>query len=161
MGKISKEQMEKFEERVILSLAEDGDQTISQISEKLGATRQRIWRYINNIEDNGKLLGRSIVFDENAIGREIYFINFQIPATKDMDSVVSFIEKKCKDIDIIIRDFYITSYKQQIHLKVLAKSTTDIMRLKNEIIMLPGNVQRLNIETDNVYQKVFDCGRRI
>jgi DNA-binding Lrp family transcriptional regulator len=52
MPKQSKKQLQDDEQKIIQELLRDSSQNINAIADKLGFSRQKVWRVIKNLEKN-------------------------------------------------------------------------------------------------------------
>ena len=59
--------------KVLDLLIKDSRQSPNQIAEKIGFSRQKVWRIINRLEKNKIIWGYTTVVDENSIGHNYYF----------------------------------------------------------------------------------------
>ncbi|HEC81428.1 MAG TPA: Lrp/AsnC family transcriptional regulator [Thermoplasmatales archaeon] len=63
MPKTSKEQIKRDERKIISLLQSDAGQSIDSIAKKCGFSRQKVWRIIKRLEENGTIWGYTAVTD--------------------------------------------------------------------------------------------------
>ncbi|MCD6468878.1 MAG: Lrp/AsnC family transcriptional regulator [Thermoplasmata archaeon] len=74
MPKTSKEQIKKDEQKIIDLLQSDAGQGIDSIAKKCGFSRQKVWRIIKRLEENGTLWGYTAVVDSKKAECERFII---------------------------------------------------------------------------------------
>lgn len=74
MPKQSKKQIHDDEQKIIKELLKDSRQNINVIANKLGFSRQKVWRVINDLEKNHNIWGYTAVVDEGRQGFKNYIL---------------------------------------------------------------------------------------
>jgi len=62
------------EKKVLYELLKDSSQSVNVIAKKLGFSRQKVWRIIKHLENNGTIWGFTAVVDERKIKQKSYMI---------------------------------------------------------------------------------------
>ena len=73
MSKSSSKQIEDDQRKVIQKLLENGRQSALEIANKVGFSRQKVWKIIKNLEEKNIIWGYTGVIDENHFNENIYF----------------------------------------------------------------------------------------
>lgn len=74
MPKVSEEQIQIDEKKVIAELRENSNKSINEIAEKLGFSRQKVWRIVRRLEKENIIWGYGAVIDEEKLGFEYYIL---------------------------------------------------------------------------------------
>jgi DNA-binding Lrp family transcriptional regulator len=74
MPKQSKKQLQDDEQKILQELLRDSSQNINAIADKLGFSRQKIWRVIKNLEKNHTIWGYTTIIDEGRQGFKNYIL---------------------------------------------------------------------------------------
>jgi DNA-binding Lrp family transcriptional regulator len=74
MPKISEKQIEIDETKVIEQLRENSNKSINEIAEKLGFSRQKVWRIVKRLEKENIIWGYGAVIDEGKLGLNYYIL---------------------------------------------------------------------------------------
>ena len=106
MAKTSKKQIEKDEKKVISLLQDNARATIEDMTEKLGFSRQKVWRIIKRLEENKTIWGYSTVVNDDKLDRKRYIMLIKKsikPLDELADKIVSFtMQKEVKKIGVQI-----------------------------------------------------------
>jgi DNA-binding Lrp family transcriptional regulator len=73
MSKSSSKQLEEDQRKVIQQLLENGRQSALEIANKVGFSRQKVWKIIKNLEKEKIIWGYTSVIDENHYNESTYF----------------------------------------------------------------------------------------
>jgi Lrp/AsnC family leucine-responsive transcriptional regulator len=106
MAKTSRTQIEKDERQIISLLQENARATIEDMTDKLGFSRQKIWRIIKRLEENRTIWGYSAVVNDEKIKKKRYLMLIK-KSMKPMNTLVDKIveltmQKKGKQINVQI-----------------------------------------------------------
>jgi DNA-binding Lrp family transcriptional regulator len=74
MAKSSKKEIERDEKKVLYELMKNSNQSINDISNKLGFSRQKVWRIIKKLEDEKTVWGYTAVVNNEKIGMKLYIL---------------------------------------------------------------------------------------
>jgi DNA-binding Lrp family transcriptional regulator len=91
MAKSSKEDIEKDTKIILSELEKNSNRSVNEIADKLGFSRQKVWRIIKNLEEDKKIWGYTAIIDDNKIGRKKFCILLKkapINVTDDKLSIV-------------------------------------------------------------------------
>ncbi len=72
MPKRAKYLIEEDEKRILFELIKDSSQSVNIIAKKLGFSRQKVWRVINQLKDNKTIWGYTAIIDEEKIEQKSY-----------------------------------------------------------------------------------------
>ena len=73
MVKKSKESIEEDENKILHELLGDSSQNINNIANKLGFSRQKVWRVIKRLEADDVIWGYTTVINEEKLGMKNFF----------------------------------------------------------------------------------------
>ena len=74
MPKVSEKQIQIDEQKVIDQLREDSNKSINEIAERLGFSRQKVWRIVKKLEKENIIWGYGAVIDEEKLGLNYYIL---------------------------------------------------------------------------------------
>jgi Lrp/AsnC family transcriptional regulator len=74
MAKSSKKDIERDEKKVLYELMKDSSQSINDISDKLGFSRQKVWRIIKKLQDDKTVWGYTAIVDNEKIGMKNFIL---------------------------------------------------------------------------------------
>jgi len=74
MAKSSKKTIEKDIQTIIYELQKNSNKSVSDIADKLGFSRQKVWRIIKDLENDNTIWGYTAIIDDNKIGRKRFYI---------------------------------------------------------------------------------------
>ena len=74
MAKSSKEDIEKDTKIILSELEKNSNRSVNQIADKLGFSRQKVWRIIRNLEEDKIIWGYTAIIDDNKAGRKKFCI---------------------------------------------------------------------------------------
>ena len=86
MPKSSTQQIEIDEKKILEELSKNADKSVNDIANKLGFSRQKVWRIIKNLEKNHIIWGYIAVIDNQKINKKRYVMlikRSQKPVPKD------------------------------------------------------------------------------
>ncbi len=91
MAKNSMENIREDKNKLIKELTKDARQSTNELSEKLGFSRQKIWRMIKDIEESGDIWGYSAVVKDYGEANKIYFalIKQNIPYLSNINEIIN------------------------------------------------------------------------
>jgi DNA-binding Lrp family transcriptional regulator len=72
MPKNSYQQIKKDENKVVLELMKNSNESIDKIAKKCGFSRQKVWRVIKKLEKEKTIWGYTAAIDEKKIGMTTY-----------------------------------------------------------------------------------------
>lgn len=73
----TKEQMKADEQRVVIELIRDPTLDIGQIAEKTGMSKQKVWRIVRSLENEGGIMSRPASLNPKKLGKRSYLILFE------------------------------------------------------------------------------------
>ena len=74
MAKSSKKDIERDEKKVLYQLMEDSSQSINDVSDKLGFSRQKVWRIIKKLHDDKTIWGYTAIVDNEKLGMKNFIL---------------------------------------------------------------------------------------
>ena len=74
MPKKPKKKVKEDEQKILQELSRDSTQNPNTIAEKLGFSRQKVWRIIKDLEENHTIWGYTTVIDEEKQGLKNYIL---------------------------------------------------------------------------------------
>ena len=89
MSRVSKEQIEKDEKKVLRELERNANESIDKIAKKCGFSRQKVWRIIKNLEKNHTIWGYSAITDDEK---------------RDLKNFIVLIKKTTQPIDEVLAE---------------------------------------------------------
>ena len=142
MPKTSKEQIKKDERKIISLLQSDAGQSIDSIAKKCGFSRQKVWRIIKRLEENGTIWGYTAVTDntKNEVKRFIVLIKRTAqPVDKDMVKKIieRDIEKMAKkaNLEINLENSYFVNGVYDWVISFTAKNLTEAKKFGEKMNM--------------------------
>jgi len=112
MSKSSEEQIQIDEKKIIGELRANSNKSINEIAEKLGFSRQKVWRIVKKLEKNKIIWGYGAIIDEDKLGLSYYILLLKKninPITKDVIKNITSreVEDQIKKMDCnMIASFY-------------------------------------------------------
>ena len=108
MPKNSVMQIQKDEKKILEELSKNAHSSINEIANKLGFSRQKVWRIIKNLENDKTIWGYTAIIDDNKIGVKRFCILLKKAPVKVTD----------KKLNIVInRDLLKTAMKNKVTLE--------------------------------------------
>ena len=74
MPKSSVTKIEEDEKKILKELRKNANKSITDISESLGFSRQKVWRIIKNLEENNTIWGYTAVLDNEKLNKKSYML---------------------------------------------------------------------------------------
>lgn len=72
MPKRAKYLIKEDEKRILFELLNDSDQSVNIIAKKLGFSRQKVWRVINQLKENNTIWGYTAIINEEKLDQKSY-----------------------------------------------------------------------------------------
>ncbi len=97
MPKRSRKQMREDEEKIVSYLKKDSRASINEMAEKLGFSRQKVWRIIKNLEKNNKIWGYTTIVDDDKFNQKRYIMLIKksmAPSDKWVDKITDLTMQK-------------------------------------------------------------------
>ena len=96
MSKDDNIKLSKDEEKILEELIKDSRQTPYEIAQKLGFSRQKVWRTINRLEKNKTIWGYTTVVNQIRRGYNYYFAlcKAKAPIFDTIDQLINTIKEK-------------------------------------------------------------------
>jgi DNA-binding Lrp family transcriptional regulator len=108
MPKNSITQIQQDEKKILEELSKNANNSITEIANKLGFSRQKVWKTIKNLEKDKTIWGYTAIIDDNKIGRKRFFILLKKAPVKVSD----------EDLDVVInRDLLELASKNGLNLE--------------------------------------------
>jgi len=109
MVKKSKESIEKDENKILQELLRDSSQSINDIANKLGFSRQKVWSNIKRLKADGVIWGYTAAINEEKLGTINYFALIKRsthPLSEELTSKIieRDIERSAKKIGVTIEN---------------------------------------------------------
>ena len=89
MPKSSKENIEKDKKIIISELEKNSNRSVNEIADKLGFSRQKVWRIIKNLEEDKTIWGYTAILDDNKVGRKRFCILLKKAPVKATDEALN------------------------------------------------------------------------
>ena len=107
MAKSSKKEIERDEKKVLYELMRDSSQSLNVISNKLGFSRQKAWRFIKKLQDEKTIWGYTAIVDSEKLGMKNYILmgkRSSKPMPKEIVELVIYkkLEKLAKNCNCIL-----------------------------------------------------------
>lgn len=91
MAKSSKDKINKDIQLILDELQKKSNSSVNDIANKLGFSRQKVWRIIKDLEKNKTIWGYTAIIDDNRLNRKRFFILLKkavIPVKEDKINIV-------------------------------------------------------------------------
>lgn len=108
MPKNSVTQIQKDEKKILKELSINAHSSINEIANKLGFSRQKVWRVIKNLENDKTIWGYTAIIDDNKIGQKRFCILLKKAPVKLSDEKLNI---------VINRDLVKIALKNQVNLE--------------------------------------------
>jgi DNA-binding Lrp family transcriptional regulator len=155
MGKTSKKQMTRDENKVLSLLEKNAKESIDIIAKKCGFSRQKVWRIIKRLEKNKTIWGYTAITDTEHLGLQNYIVlinKTSEPVEKLVDLIISReFEKKAKEMKITISQ---SEYLHGVYDWVICFSATDIKQAKRFCELLNTTYHR-HIKNLELIERIF------
>jgi DNA-binding Lrp family transcriptional regulator len=89
MPKSSKENIEKDKKIIISELEKNSNRSVNEIADKLGFSRQKVWRIIKNLEEDKTIWGYTAILDDDKVGRKRFCILLKKAPVKTTDDALN------------------------------------------------------------------------
>ena len=136
MPKISREQNDADETRIMDELLANPSLDATQIAEKTGISRRKVWKVLSQLEENGTILAHSAIIDPIRLGKKSYLVLCERSSKhaddRFLDLILSeiFVEELRKQsINATIQDGYYMAGPYDWAFMVVANEHKDFMRL--------------------------------
>lgn len=99
MPKSSLKQMEQDEKKILDELVKNAHRSINEIANKLGFSRQKVWKVIKNLEENKTIWGYTVIIDNEKIGQKKFCILLKkalVEATDEKLNII--INREIRDV---------------------------------------------------------------
>jgi len=131
MSKVSREQIDADEKKVLQELQKNSKESIDSIAKKCGFSRQKVWRITKRLEKNKTIWGYCAVVDNEQLDRKRYIMLIKRSSKPLGDTVNKIIDLtmhvKGKDIGVDVID---SSYLHGHYDWMLIFTATDIKNAK-------------------------------
>jgi len=77
IGTASKDQIKIDEERVASELLKNPTQDLAELADKLGFSKQKVWRIVHEMEQNGAIFAHAAVLNPKKLGKRSFIILFE------------------------------------------------------------------------------------
>jgi DNA-binding Lrp family transcriptional regulator len=87
MSKSSLKKIEQDKKKILKQLRKNANKSINEIAESCGFSRQKVWRFIKDLEKNNTIWGYTAILDEQKLGKKSYVLLIKRsikPMTKDI-----------------------------------------------------------------------------
>ena len=91
MPKNSVKQIQQDEKRILEELLKNANMSVNEIANKLGFSRQKVWRIIKNLEKNKTIWGYTTIIDDNKMGRKRFYILLKKAPVKVTDEKLNIV----------------------------------------------------------------------
>jgi DNA-binding Lrp family transcriptional regulator len=99
MVKVSKEQINKDEKKILAELQKDAQESIDVLAKRCGFSRQKVWRIVKRLEKNRMIWGYSAIIDEKKNDMNHYTLLIKRTTKKLDEKTVDIItSRKLEDI---------------------------------------------------------------
>ncbi len=136
MPKISREQNGADEAQIVEELLKNPSSDATQIAEKTGISRRKVWKVLNQLEENGTILAHSAIIDPIKLGKRSYLVLCERSSRhaddRFLDLILSeiFVEEMRKqNIEATIQDGYYMAGPYDWAFMVVVDEQRDFLRL--------------------------------
>lgn len=151
MAKSSKQEIERDEKKVILELMKDSNQSINIISNKLGFSRQKVWRIVKKLQKEKTIWGYTAIVNSEKLGMNNFILlgkRTTKPVTKDMlePIIKKHFEKLAKNNNCILEDTHYLNGEYDFISIFKAKNLQDAKKFQEEFNnMYQGFIQKTKL----------------
>ncbi len=136
MPKISREQNGADEMQIIEELLKNPSLDATQIAEKTGISRRKVWKVLSQLEENGTILAHSAIIDPIKLGKKSYLVLCERSSKHADDHFLDLIlseifaeEVRKQNIDATIQDGYYMTGPYDWAFMVVVDEQRDFLRL--------------------------------
>ncbi|MCJ7570254.1 MAG: Lrp/AsnC family transcriptional regulator [Candidatus Thermoplasmatota archaeon] len=154
MPKNSVKQIEKDEKKILDELTKNANLSVNEIANKLGFSRQKVWRIIKNLEKDKTIWGYTAIIDDNKMGRKRFYILLKKAPVKVTDEKLNLVINRDlrkiaikNGVNIESTYFFHGSYDGQIC--VIAE---DIINVKNFIADMEKKIGAAYFKETNILE---------
>jgi len=151
MPKISREQIEKDEMKILAELQKNSNEGIDTIAKHCGFSRQKVWRTIKRLEENRLIWGYTVVVDEEKKGLKHYTLLIK-RSNKPLEEKTADIIAKRRLDDLVLKMGMAVESSYFVHGKydwVVTFTAQDIRQAKkfSEVVLNlhPGVIQEIDL----------------
>ncbi len=94
MAKSSAKQIEQDNKKILDQLVKNANMSINEIADKLGFSRQKVWRSIKNLEEDKTIWGYTAIIDDNKMKRKRFSILLKKAPIKVSDEKLNIVIKR-------------------------------------------------------------------
>jgi DNA-binding Lrp family transcriptional regulator len=91
MPKSSLKQIEQDEKKILDELVKNAHNSINEIANKLGFSRQKVWKVVKNLEENKTIWGYTAIIDNEKIGQKRFCILLKKAHVKATDEKLNIV----------------------------------------------------------------------
>jgi DNA-binding Lrp family transcriptional regulator len=91
MPKNSITQIQQDQKKILEELSKNSHSTINEIANKLGFSRQKVWRIIKNLENDKTIWGYTAIIDDNKTGRKRFCVLLKKAPIKVTDNKLNIV----------------------------------------------------------------------
>jgi DNA-binding Lrp family transcriptional regulator len=91
MPKNSIIQIQKDEKKILEEISKNAHSSINEIANKLGFSRQKVWRVIKNLENDKTIWGYTAIIDDTKIGQKRFCILLKKAPVKVTDEKINIV----------------------------------------------------------------------
>lgn len=132
MPKIARYLIKEDEKRILYELLKDSNQSVNIIAKKLGFSRQKVWRIVNQFKEKKAIWGYTAIINEEMIEQKSYVILIRktteiLNENLAMKIIKRTIEPAAKKLNVIIDSSF---YTNGIYDWVICFSAKDLVKAK-------------------------------
>ena len=138
MPKSSKEQIVADEIKILNELRNNSKLSYSDLAEKTGFSRQKVWRIVNNLEKNNTIWGYKTVIDEEKLDLKQYIILIKrkgtVPGKELLDITINrVLRDQLEKMGIFVEASYYTHGSYDWITIISAKNIHDVFKFNEGI----------------------------
>lgn len=160
MAKSSKKKIEKDIQSVLYELQKNANNSVSDIANKLGFSRQKVWRIIKDLEHDNTIWGYTAIVDTNKIGRKRFYILIKrtilsTPEEKIDSMVKRDLRKEATKLGVQYESSYYVNGSYDALICITADDIKHVKRFSDSLKKLYG----ANISEIKILEVLFPVGR--
>jgi len=160
MAKSSKKQINEDTQLILDELQKNSNSSVNDIANKLGFSRQKVWRIIKDLENDNTIWGYTAVVDANKTGRKRFYILIKrasrsTPEEKIDSMVKRDLRKEATKLGVQYESSYYVNGSYDALICVTADDIKQMNRFSNSLRKLYG----ANMSEIHVLEVLFPVGR--
>jgi DNA-binding Lrp family transcriptional regulator len=148
MVKVSREQINKDEKKILAELQKDAQKGIDMLAKRCGFSRQKVWRIVKRLEKNRMIWGYTAIVDEKKNDLSHYTLLIKRTTKKlDEKTADTIISRKIEDVisnmEVTVESSYYVNGEYDWVVTFAAQDIVQAKKLRESLLALhPGVIEK-------------------